>query len=305
MGGLIGKLKDDIKNSGANKGKFFYVRDGEKRRVRFLQELDDGLDVSFHDNYEAGVNVPCQELFGRSCRYCEDETMRTRSQYIWSVWDYDAKEVKIFMFAMNNCSPLPPLMAFYETYGTMTDRDYVISVTGKGTGKSYSVVPMDKQKFRNSNAKPMSKSAILKALDKAYPDKNGDSEDADYGDSDDGAMDYEEMSAIELYKLCKERKITVESRKPEKYYIKKLKEWDEENAEDESDEDADDWGDEDDSDKADYSELTPKELYQMCKDRKIECAPKKPAKFYINLLEEDDAAHDDWEDEDESDDEWD
>ena len=48
--------------------------------------------------------------------------------------------------------------------------------------------------------------------------------------------------------------------------------------------------------------MTARELYDMCKSRKIDCALKKPAKYYINLLEEDDAAHEDWEDE--GDEEW-
>ena len=52
----------------------------------------------------------------------------------------------------------------------------------------------------------------------------------------------------------------------------------------------------------DYSEMTAKELYSICKERGIDVQPKKPAKFYINQLEEYDAAHEDWEDEDE--DEW-
>ena len=48
------------------------------------------------------------------------------------------------------------------------------------------------------------------------------------------------MSAKELYKLCKSRDIDVETRKPAKYYITKLEEADEE--------DADDWDDEEEDD---------------------------------------------------------
>ena len=44
------------------------------------------------------------------------------------------------------------------------------------------------------------------------------------------------------------------------------------------------------------------------KERDIECQKKRPAKYYINLLKEDDAAHDDWDDEEsedeEDEDEW-
>ena len=51
--------------------------------------------------------------------------------------------------------------------------------------------------------------------------------------------------------------------------------------------------------------MSAKELYKLCKERDIKVAPKKPAKYYINQLEEYDAAQEDWEDEeDEDNDEW-
>ena len=70
------------------------------------------------------------------------------------------------------------------------------------------------------------------------------------------------------------------------------------------DEDNDDW--DGDSEEVDYSEMSAKELFKLCKERKIEAMPKKPEKYYINLLKEFDKAQDDWEDEDEEeeDDDW-
>jgi hypothetical protein len=308
MAGLLNKIKNDAKKSGGNKGKIFYIREGEKKRVRFLTDMDDGLDITFHDSYEAGINTPCQDLYGRDCPYCDDDSVRTRSMYCWSVWDYDAKEVKLFMYAVNNCSPVPAMIALHENYGTLCDRDYVIGVSGKQQNKTFSVIPQDKAKFRNDRAKPLAKKAILDILDKAFPCDGADDEDDDYDDtpkkkkgtssSSDESL-YEDMSARELYELCKERDIDAEKKKPAKYYIELLEEYDEENEEDA-------WADEDeDGNEVDYSELSARELYDMCKSRKIDCAPKKPAKYYINLLEEDDAAHDDWEDDEDGEtDDW-
>lgn len=244
--GLLDKIKADVKKSGQNKGKFIYFREGQKQRVRFLVDMDDGMEVKFHDSFELGINVPCQEIFGRSCNYCDEENLRTRSQYIWSVYNYETKEVQLFMFPVNNCSPIPALMAMYENYGTLTDRDYVISVTGKAQNKTFSVVPMDKVKFRNTKAKPYSEKAILKMLDKAYPCDDADEDEEDDYDSD--------------------------------------KEWS-------------------DKEENDYSDMSPKELYKLCKEREIEAETRKPAKYYINLLEEYDKAQDDWRDESDND-EW-
>lgn len=276
--GLVDKIKADAKKSGSNKGKFIYFREGTKLRVRFLQDMDDGMEITFHDSYEQGINVPCQEHFGRDCPYCDDDSIRTRSQYLWSVWNYEAKEVQLFMFPVNNCSPIPALMAMYENYGTICDRDYVISVSGKQTTKSYSVVPMDKVKFRNVKAKPYSEAQVLKMLDKAWP-----CDDVDYDDEDE-----EEAPK----KKAPKKTGKASTKRP---------------VDDDEDEDDEDWGDEESGDDTpDYSEMSAKELFKLCKERGIDVKPKKSERFYIKQLEEYDQAQDDWGDEDDydDDDEW-
>lgn len=270
MGSLLEKIKADAQKTGGSRGKFFYVKDGDKRRVRFLQDMEDGFELTFHDSFEANINVPCRELFGKSCPYCEEEGLRTRIQYAWCVWDYEAKEVRILMYPMNNCSPVGQIAACYETYGTLLDRDFVIARTGKQQNTQYSVMAMDKEKFRNDKAKALSEKALLEILDKAYPDEY----------SDDGEAKMKPKS----------------STKPKKH---------------KEDDDEDDVPDElpfTTPEENEYSSMTAKELYKLCKERDIEVLPKKPEKYYINLLEEYDKAHDDWEDEDEDsdgdDDDW-
>ena len=187
MAGLVNSIKNDVKKAGTSKGNFTFIREGQKIRVRFLQDMDDGMEVVFHDSFSDSINVPCQEIFDRECPYCEDDRVRTRSQYIWCVYNYESKKVELFMFPVNNCSPVPALLAMYDTYGTITDRDYVISVSGKGPDKKYAVVPMDKAKFRNEKAKPFSEKKILQLLDKAYPceDEDGNVLGDDEDDEDD------------------------------------------------------------------------------------------------------------------------
>lgn len=255
--GLVDDIKNQVKKSGTNKGKFLYFKSGTKVRVRFLDDMDEGHKVRFHDSYAAGINVPCQEEFGHECPYCDDDELRTRDQYAWSVWDYDAKEVKILMAPVNQCSPVPALVSMYEAYGTLCDRDYVITKSGQQQSTTFSVVPMDKAKFRNDKAKPLSEQKFLQLLDKAFPcDDNDDDDDEPKKKSkkrpepkdeeweDDEEKGYEDMSAKELYKLCKSRDIDVETRKPAKYYISKLEEADEEETDDWDDEEEDDDWDE-------------------------------------------------------------
>ena len=269
--GILDNIRRDVKSSGGSKGEFFYVREGEKARVRFLNDMDEGLEITFHDSFEKGINVPCQEIFGRECEYCDDDSLRTRDLYAWPVYDYESKEIKVFLYAVNNCSPLPALMALYETYGTLTDRDYVLTVTGKQQNKTFSVVPMDKNKFRNSKVKALSEEKILKIIDKAFPASNDEDDD-------------------------EEEEIPKKSKKS-KVQHQKNKKLQEESVED----DDDDWEDED-NDEKDYENMTPKELYKLCKEYDIEAAPKKTQKYYINLLNEYDKANEDWGDDD--DDDW-
>lgn len=279
MAGLVDSIKNDVKRSGTNRGKFMFFREGQKQRVRFLVDADDGMEVKFHDSFARGINVPCQEQFDRECPYCEDSDVRTRSQYAWSVWDYDAKCVKVFMFPVNNCSPIPALLAMYENYGTLVDRDYVISVSGKGPDKTYSVVPMDKVKFRNEKAKAFSEDQILKMLDKAYPCTDAESDDDD-----------EDERPVKKRPASKPAKATSGKKKqPE--------------AEDDDYDGDQDWGEDEGDETPDYESMTPKELYKLCKERKIDAAPKKPAKYYIKQLEEYDNARSDWDDDDDED-EW-
>jgi hypothetical protein len=269
----LSNIKSEIAKSGSSKGKFLYFKENTKVRVRFLTDLEDGMEMPFHDSFALGVNVPCQELFGRECQYCEDENLRTRNMYAWSVYDYDSKEVKILMFAVNQCSPVPSLASMYESYGTLCDRDYEIKQVGSGQGKTFSVIPLDKSKFRNTKVKPLSDASILKYVDKAYPADNSE----DFEDEDE-----------EETKQSKTKGRTKPAPK------KKTKPEPEE----------DDWEEDEEEQENDYDSMKPQELYKLCKERDIDCNPKKSKEYYIDLLEEADGenSNDDWSEDEE--DEW-
>ena len=281
--GLLDKIKNDAKKSGQSKGKFTYFREGQKVRVRFLQDMDEGMEITWHDSFEQGINVPCQEHFGRDCPYCDDSSLRTRSMYVWSVWNYETNEVQLFMYAVNNCSPIPALVAMYETYGTLTDRDYVITVQGKQQNKTFSVVPMDKVKFRNSKAKPYPEKTVLKMIDKAWPCEAADDDLED--DDEDDAPKKKKPVKKQPAKTSKSKKKVVEEDEDDDY----------------DDYDGDDDSDDDEDDEVDYEDMSPKELFDLCKKRKLDVAPKKTAKYYIKALEEADNAEDEWSDDE---DEW-
>lgn len=264
--GLLDDIKSDVKKVGTNKGKIMYFKEGTKVRIRFLTDFEDGMAVPFHDSYAEGINLPCQTVFGRDCEYCGEDGLRTRNQYIWSVYDIEAKEVKLLMFPVNSCSPVIQLSSFYEEYGTMLDRDYVIQKKGTGTNTTYSVIPQDKSKFRNAKVKALSESAILKILDKAFPNDNSEDEDED-----------EEETTVKK----KGKANTNKGSKSKKNY------------EPEPEEDEEDDWDEDEEESTDYEDMTPQELYKLCKERGIRVKPKMKKDYYIEILEDADESEDD------------
>jgi len=252
MGSIVDKMKNNIKSSGGSRKKILYVGDGQKRRVRFLQELDQGLVLTFHDSFTLGVNALClDDTFGQPCKHCGNDALRTREMFGFLIFDYEDSEIKVFLYAANNFSPLPQIIVFADTYGTVTDRDFVIHRNGKEKKTSYSVVPLDPAKMRKQPKKP-SKSAVLKIIAKAFP--QGDDDTDDYDDAVEQVEDeevwdddeYANKSPKELYKLCKEKDLDPDQKQPKEYYIELLKS-DSVDDEDWDNEDDEDWDEDGDS----------------------------------------------------------
>lgn len=260
--GILDKIKHDISNTGGNRGKFLYFKADEKVRIRFLEDFEDGHEITFHESFEDSVKVPCQSQYGRDCAYCDrpdDYTnLKTRSRYAWSVWDYDSNEVKVLLEPVSRCSPIPPILACYEDKETLLDRDYVLTSHGKGTSKYFTVMPQDPEVFRNKKAKPYTEKQLLELIDQAWPDDANESDDSyeakpkkkpkagsDDWDDDESESKYASMKPKALYDLCVERSIDCQPRKSQKYYIGLLEK---------ADAVADDWSDDDYDDGDDWEE---------------------------------------------------
>lgn len=106
-------------------------------------------------------------------------------------------------------------------------------------------------------------------------------------DADDVTDDYDSMNATEIWKLMCERGLdkTVKSKKKGDR-IAALREYDKNGGNTNSDSE----DDEDVESENPYEGKSAMELFKECKARKIKAAPKKPAKFYVDLLLKDDAA---------------
>lgn len=134
----------------------------------------------------------------------------------------------------------------------------------------------------------LSHDSMLKYLKKYGPKSDATGEADDEDDVEESGDEYEGKSAVELYKLCKQRKIKAEQKKPAKYYIGLLKKADEEAASEAEANDA-----EEDEEWDDDEEETPK------KSAKKAPVKKAPAKGKVKKAEPEEADDDDADDDDE------
>lgn len=166
--GLINSMKNQIAKSGSNKKEILYFGKDTVKRVRFLQELDNGYEFQFHNDWDTHVFELCKDPEEHeNCKLC-NEGIAIQENFVWSVWDYDSSSVKLLQFKASGVSPIPALIEMYEEYGTILDRDYKIKKVGQGQGSSFSVTPLDKERFTNKKAKALSKVKVKEILEKAW-----------------------------------------------------------------------------------------------------------------------------------------
>lgn len=219
---MVNIIKQKVEQAAGSGLVFMKVKDKEKKRVRFLTDLDDSIQVTFHDNFKLGVGNPCYKYFGRkACPFCgkdKSEGYRTRDLFIFSVYDYESKEIKLMMEAANDCSPIPAMLDFYETHGTICDRDYIISRRGKMIDTSYTLIPGDKKRFKGDGTfEALSEDEIFEKLKERYLTKMKNIlqkiEDGTFGAEEDLDNDDEPKQKSQKLKNLKKKKS--KSKKPE------------------------------------------------------------------------------------------
>jgi hypothetical protein len=191
--GLLDKIKASAQASSESKGEFFYTKDGDKRRIRMLCEVDDGFEVIFHSSYESKINVPCQKQFGRECAYCGNHgiaDMKEKTQYVFPVYGYDEGKQQILMgTAYKSFSAIMPLVEEAEEEGTITDRDYVVKHVGKSLDKTISVRGQKPCKMEQKLT-VWTKAEMMEKIDKAHPYKINLDIIADESDTADGDLPF-------------------------------------------------------------------------------------------------------------------
>ncbi|MEM1941066.1 MAG: hypothetical protein QXO09_07540 [Candidatus Caldarchaeum sp.] len=108
---------------------------GGKIRVRFLADYPDGVVLFFHEGVRTKSGrttfVACfrneeyREKSGGVCPYC-DEGMRRTRRFYWPVWDYANNDVKLLAGKDTSYGIVSTLREYYESEGTICDRDWTI-----------------------------------------------------------------------------------------------------------------------------------------------------------------------------------
>lgn len=162
-------IKSEINksNNGAFKN-FFKIREsGAKVRVRFLQNFEDCTQIVFHDKWN-GFNHPCLEQYGKDCPNCNNPEARTNTLYCWNVYNYETKQVELFLYKANKATPIFSLMSLYEVIGDITKQDIVVQRNGTGTSTTYQCTAVPKTSKFDKEVKLFSEKKILELCLEAF-----------------------------------------------------------------------------------------------------------------------------------------
>lgn len=164
---ILDSIKKSINKSSGGFADFFGLRNaGDKVRIRFLDDFEEGVEILFHNEY-GKINHPCLSYYGKSCPNCDNSDAKTHSHYVWNIYNYETKKVELFMFKANKSSPLAGLSAIYEELQTILDNDIIITRNGMKTDTTYSVVAGKEMEFTKPTKK-YNKTQIYKMCIKTF-----------------------------------------------------------------------------------------------------------------------------------------
>lgn len=188
--GLLDEIKENLQKGGDGNFKdIFFLKDaGSKARIRFLQGIDDGISIKFHqskfgeaDSYQH----PCFEYYDRECPHCDG---KEEVRYAWSVYDFESKSKKIFIYKANRATPIPHLIALSELLEDWEDEEgetesygideCIVAITRNdiGTNSNYTLTPL-KVGENSKKMEPFTEDEVFEILKKAYKVDEEDNEE--------------------------------------------------------------------------------------------------------------------------------
>lgn len=148
------------------------IEAGEKRKIRFLSDYDDGMPIWVHNRYRKGAednlfDAVCHAMWGLDCPHCADmdfdteKELKREKKIAWPVFLFPSeKEIKnnlqrgrfaIFFFKHTKLSVVGHITRMFGDEdllnGTLLENDLLIGRTGSGISDTvYSVNSVNKAK---------------------------------------------------------------------------------------------------------------------------------------------------------------
>lgn len=143
---VTGSFEQLINYKPGGNGKFFSLKSGEEKRVRFLYNTKEDIHMYFVHEFTAPyATITCSRGEGEdisACKWCSQKSPRV-ARVIFPLYDIDANEVvywkRTATFAKTSVVPL--LQEIESQNQPMSAQVYKIKRSGDGKDTIYSVVP--------------------------------------------------------------------------------------------------------------------------------------------------------------------
>lgn len=141
--------------------------------VRFLDEPEDFY--GFYQHWLAEGPIPCVEGDCAGCNSDNPDQRRKSFRYLANVYSVDESKVEAVEIPK---SAVEQLVAYFEKYGTLLDRDYDLSKSGTGMmGTKYHVSPDSPSRLKLDRFKKLDLDKILTAMALDSEDEDEDDEE--------------------------------------------------------------------------------------------------------------------------------
>ncbi len=167
---ILDKVKKALAESSAGSGmpqEVLFIPEKQKIQVRFLSDFEDAVILLFHEKFDEktkyALRQPCWRQYGKDCPF-HVPGYKDSDRYIWTVFVYEQKVKRMLLVKPTKNSVMNNLVQIYEQFGSLTDRDIIISRNGTGLNTTYTALALDKAPYEGELKKPWTAEKILEYL---------------------------------------------------------------------------------------------------------------------------------------------
>lgn len=138
---LLDKVKQSMKEGNTGVGgipdQIIFIPKDAVKAVRFLTDFEEAVVIEMHDKFKYMYPQPCFSYYNKKCPFHDAPGFRVRTQYAFTVFDYESKVKKLFMTTHGPNSAMDDIVEIYEKNKTLKDRDIKLIRTTLGGKTKY------------------------------------------------------------------------------------------------------------------------------------------------------------------------